>query len=255
MAKPMPRFVKIIQNCATLTGHYQEWHARYDEICELVVQQRDKPSSGSSSSSGGSSSSSDNNSDDEQTTKSSKKKKADGAKVLCTACKPHAESRYHCPLCEIVHKVDCDLCVAPNPKASMTDLKYRPCLVCPPGDSGGGKRPATDSGSSAPKKQKKQADKTIPSGGQEDTGVETSQSRNVMVHDKVLFDGTRARKFDMGEAIDTSKQPKLIIVDITQEIWLLQRNDASKKELSRFLDACLASLHDQGTIAMGVPRP
>jgi hypothetical protein len=71
----------------------------------------------------------------------------------------------------------------------------------------------------------------------------------------VLFVGNRTRKFDLGEALDTSKQPKLIVVDITSEMWLLQDNDSSKAQVSKFLGALIATLHDLGTMAIGVPRP
>lgn len=44
------------------------------------------------------------------------------------------------------------------------------------------------------------------------------RSRNVFIHDKALFVGSRTQKLDLGETLDASKQPKLIVVDITSEM-------------------------------------
>lgn len=59
----------------------------------------------------------------------------------------------------------------------------------------------------------------------------------------------------MGETIATIKPPKIIVVDITEEPSLLQDNDTSAAQLSRFLGALLETLHDLGTLAVGIPRP
>lgn len=59
----------------------------------------------------------------------------------------------------------------------------------------------------------------------------------------------------MSDPIDTIRPPKLIAVDLSLEPWLLNDNDASRSQLSKFLGSLVATVHELGTIAIGVLRP
>lgn len=79
--------------------------------------------------------------------------------------------------------------------------------------------------------------------------------RNVVIRDQALFTGTQARKFDMAQRLDTIKTPKLIVVDLSLEPWLLQDNEHSNRQLSKFLGSLANTVDERGTIAIGLGRP
>lgn len=82
-------------------------------------------------------------------------------------------NRYFCPKSKVVHRYDCELCVPADEDASMADRKFRPCRRCP-GVPEAGKRPATDDGRAASKKQRAAA-QICPAATDADTATERSR--------------------------------------------------------------------------------
>lgn len=88
--------MQFLEGDATLAAPYAEYQARYDSVCKMVAEHKDKAARGGDSGSDGSDGNdSDDNGKGKGKGKGKDKDKGDEAtpKVLCAKCKPHEESR------------------------------------------------------------------------------------------------------------------------------------------------------------------
>ncbi|CAB1105875.1 unnamed protein product [Ectocarpus sp. CCAP 1310/34] len=150
------------------------------------------------------------------------------------------DPRSKCAKCGILHLESCNVIVKEGDRALV-------CKDCTEDiDSG-------DDGARATKKRRKGEKVTLPE-GDSTVEVDTSMSRNTVVHAEELF-ASRTNTYTGGSPLKTYNRPKLAIVDLTRQDFLFKDTPASKNVLKNAVEGLMEVLDEKGTIACAIPRP
>lgn len=80
------------------------------------------------------------------------------------------------------------------------------------------------------------------------------RSRNIVIHEGPLFK-PRTKEYNLGDALPVRKPPKLVIVDVSFEVALLNGSTASNKALKNATGALVQSMHLFKMVAIAMLRP